>query len=65
MAERVLVTAGATLREWAMIYKAVVHRVLLYIRKIWIVMDVMLKVLEGFHHRVDHRFAGMTYQKSG
>ena len=43
-----------------MIYNAVVQAVLLYRSKIWVVMDSMVTVLEGFHHRIARLIAGMT-----
>ena len=46
-----------------MIYKAVVQAVLLYSRKIWVVMDVMIMVLDGFHNSIARRIAGMTAQR--
>ena len=42
-----------------MIYKAVVQTVLLYESESWVVRKETLKVLEGFHHRVDQKIAGM------
>ena len=42
-----------------MIYKAVVQAVLLYSRKIWVVTDVMIMVLEGFHNSISRRIVGM------
>ena len=33
--------------------------VLLYGSEIWVVTGVMLKVLEGFHHRATRRITGM------
>ena len=51
MVVQVLVKMGAMVREWAMMYKAVVHKVLIYMSESWVVMDVMMKVLEGFHHQ--------------
>ena len=46
-----------------MLYKAVVHMVLLYGCDIWVVMDSMMTVLEGFHHRVDQRLLGLTARR--
>ena len=40
-------------------YKAVVHTMLLYGRDIWVVTEVIFKVLEGLHHWVSQRIAGM------
>ena len=35
-----------------MFYKAVVQAVLSYRIEIWVIMDSMMKVLEGFHCRI-------------
>ena len=43
-----------------MMYKALVQEVFLYESESWVVADVILKFLEGFHHKVDRRIAGMT-----
>ena len=32
---------------------------LLYVRKVWVVTGAVLKILEGFHHKVDKRILGM------
>ena len=37
--------------------------VLLYECEIWIVADAIMTVMEGFHHRVDRRIAGMTVRR--
>ena len=47
-------------RVQEMLYKAVVQRVLLYGREIWVVNRAMLNFLEGFHHRVDSQILGKT-----
>ena len=47
-----LMNMGSTVGAWAMMYKAVVQTVLIYRGGSWVVMDAILKVLEGFHHRV-------------
>ena len=52
-------------RARAMIYKVVVQTMLLYRIKIWLVMEAMLKVLEGLHQRLDHRIAGMSDRRVG
>ena len=46
-------------------YKAVVQTVLLYKIESWSVTEVMLKVLEGFHHQVARRIVGISYQRVG
>ena len=49
----------------AMMYKVVVHMVLLYGREIWVVTDAMMMVLQGFHHRIDRWIAGVISRKGG
>ena len=51
--------AGVTVWEREIMYKALVQMVLLYGSDIWAVTDATLELLEVFHHRVDHRIAGM------
>ena len=51
-----------TVRARVILYKAVVQTLLLYGRNIWLVTVSMLKVLEGFHHRVARRISGKTAQ---
>ena len=48
-----------------MTYKAVVQTVLLYGIDIWVVTEAMLKVLEGFHHQVALRIAGVSSWRVG
>ena len=43
------------MRDQVEMYKAVVQSVLFYISKSWVVTGGMIKVLEGFHHRVVQR----------
>ena len=47
-----MMNTGATVQSWVMMYKAVFQTVLIYGSDSWVVMDAILKVLEGFHHRV-------------
>ena len=56
----VLEMMGATIRARGAMYKAVSQSVLLYCRKIWVVIGGILKVLEGFHHWVARYITGMT-----
>ena len=49
-----------TVRVWAVLYKLVVHTVLLYGSEIWVVTGEMLKVLEVFHHWVSRGILGRT-----
>ena len=60
---KLITNTEATVRVWAMMYKAVVWMVLLYGRNSWVVTEVMLNFMEVFHHRVDQRIAGMPYRK--
>ena len=50
-----------------MIYKAVVsvvfQAVLLYWREIWVAIDAIMAMLEGFHHRIARQIAGTTERK--
>ena len=41
-----------------MFYKVVVQAVLMYRSEIWVIMDTMMKVLEGFQHLITQRIAG-------
>ena len=52
MVAKVLMNMGLTVRAWAMMYKAVVQTVLIYGSGSWVVTDVILKLLEGFHYIV-------------
>jgi len=56
---RVLTRDGADPRVCSMFYKAVAQSVLLYCCETWVVTPRVLKVLEGFHHRVARRLSGM------
>ena len=47
-------------RLWGIIYKSVIHTVLLYERKRWMVTGAMLKLIEGLHHQADRRISGKT-----
>ena len=42
-----------------------VRVLLLYRSDIWLVKEVMLKVLEGFHHHVDRRISVISAQRVG
>ena len=59
MVVKVMTKTGETVRPWTMMYKVVVHTVLMYRIDSWVVLDEMLKVLEGFHHWVTRRISGM------
>ena len=46
-----------------MMYKAMTQTVLLYSSKSWVVIELILKILEGFRHREDRQIAGMTVKR--
>ena len=46
-----------------MLYKSVVQLVLLYWSESWVVTGSMLKLLEGFHHRVVRSIMGITERR--
>lgn len=48
----------ATSRDRAMMYTVVIHMVLLYGSKRWVIEEEIMKVLEAFHHRIDRRIMG-------
>ena len=58
---------GEMVRAQGILYKAVVQLVLLYGSNSWVVTRAMLKVIEGFHHRVAINILGITerYNMSG
>ena len=60
----VLTRKGAMVRMWSMLYKVVVQTVLLYGSEIWVATESMLKVLEGFHHRVARWIVGNTDRRT-
>ena len=45
-----LYKSGAIVQVSFVLNKAVVQAFLIYRRKIWVITDSMLKVMEGFHH---------------
>ena len=63
MVAKVLSKIGASVKAWAIMHKAVVQGVLLYGRKIWVVTDVTITALKGFHYRTKGRIAGATLKK--
>ena len=62
---KVLIKTRATVQAWEMIYKVVFQTVLICVGDSWVVMDVMFKVLEGFHHQVAHIIAEMSARQVG
>ena len=49
---------GMTVQVRAMMYKIVAQTVFIYGSYTWVVMDAVLKVLEGLHHIFSQRIAG-------
>ena len=64
MVVNVLTRAGAMSQAQVVLYKAVAQAVILYGSEIWVVIGAMLKVLEGFHHRVARQIARKTYRRT-
>ena len=64
MVGNVVLKTGTTVRVRGMMYKATVQLVLLYGSGRWVVTRVMLKVIEGFHHRVARSIAGKTARRT-
>ena len=61
--EKVLGKMGEPIKLRAIMYKALFQEMLLYGSESWVVTDAMMTVLEGFHHRIARRIAGMTERK--
>ena len=60
MVSGVLAKARATVRSRVMFQKVVVHVVLLYGGDMWFIMDLMMNLMEGFHHHISRRVTGKT-----
>ena len=58
MARRILARQGADARISGNLYKAVVQSILLYGSETWVLTAPMVKVLEGFHHKVLRQITG-------
>ena len=54
---------GAPFKAQSMMYNAVVWAVLLYGSEIQVVMEEMITIPEGFHHRIARRISGMKVQR--
>ena len=52
MITMVLEKTVATVWDRGMVYKSVARSVLLYRSGSWVMMGLMLKVMEGFHHHM-------------
>ena len=62
MVRKVVLKTEAKVQSMGKIYNTLVQLVLLYRSESWVVIGEMLKVLEGFHHRVARRIMGMMAQ---
>ena len=60
MISNVLMKIVWTVRACGILYKLVAQTLILYESNIWMVMGAIMKVLEGFHHWVAQKIAGMT-----
>ena len=63
MVAKVLGKTVVIIKAHSKMYKMLVRAVLLYGREIWVVTDVMMTVLEGFHHKTARRIAEMTSRR--
>ena len=63
MVPKVLGKKGDKIKAREMMYKEVVHAVLLYGSERWVVTDATMTVLEDFHNRIARRIAGMMAQR--
>ena len=57
---KVMTKTGLMVQYCGIIYKTLAYTVMLYGRDIWVVTGLMLKILEGFHHRAARRIWKMT-----
>ena len=64
MVEKVVPKTGEMVWASVMLYKSVVKSLLLYRSESWLVMGLMIKVIEGFFHRVARRIKGVTAQRT-
>ena len=55
MLSTVLGKMGAPINARSMMYKVVVKEVLMYGSEIWVMTDIMIMVLEGFHQKIARR----------
>ena len=60
--EKVLDKSGEPIKTRPMMYKAVVHAVILYGSESLVVVYTMMKILGGFYHRISGRISVMTAQ---
>ena len=61
---KVATKTGETVRTRGMLYKSVVHMVLLHGSNIWVMMGDMFKVLEELHHWETRRISGMMDRRT-
>ena len=63
MVSKVLGIMGDPIKAQLIMYKAVFQVVILYGSETWVVMYAMMRVLEGFHHRIARRIVGMKARR--
>ena len=63
MAAKVIRQTGEHMKECDMRYKTLFQKVLLYQCEIWVVMDEMMTVLEGFRLMLAQILAGLTVRR--
>ena len=60
---KVMGKKGEPIKSHVMIYKALVHVVLMHNNEIWAVTDSIMTVLESLHHRIARRIMGITMKR--
>ena len=63
MVANVLGKTGFLIKSRVMMYKVLVQAFLLYGSEICVVMDTIMMILGGFHHRIERRISGMTLRR--
>ena len=64
MVGKLVPNTEVTLLVWGILYKAVMQLVFLYCNGSRVVMGEMLKVQDGFNHRIAKRIVGMMAQRT-
>ena len=60
MVEKVLGKTWAPIKAQEMMYKVLVHNMLLFGIKRWLAMDTLMMMIEGFHHNISKQIVEMT-----
>ena len=64
MVGKLVLKMGKMVQAWVILYKAVVQLVLLCRSESWVLTGEMVKLLEGFHHRVARMITGVIAQRT-